>query len=199
MSKGAKLIPVIYADSQETVDVLVTLGDSIRSGDWAEDEYPYPERPELGSELSDAEVEFRKELYRDKIAEVEAKREWRAGLYACHLGAKRAGLRGSELGWLEWLDLVTMPQDETDDAGARPTRRRLRGNPTGPRAWTSPCGPRLHAAGRRPVRPPRRLPAQPGRVRRHAASSCMGTRAPAPAPPPVRPHARLASRTSPGG
>lgn len=132
MSKGAKLIPVIYADSQEIVDVLVTLGDSIRSGDWAEDEYPYPERPELGSELSDAEVEFRKELYRDKIAEVEAKREWRAGLYACHLGARRAGLPGSELGWLEWLDLVTMPQDETDDAGAQAGEGATPGESDGP-------------------------------------------------------------------
>ncbi len=62
--------------------------------------------------LSLAEVDFRIAEYRRERLAVDTKREWRSGLYAVFLGAQRAGLRGSELGWLEWLSLVTIPQDD---------------------------------------------------------------------------------------
>lgn len=115
MSKGAKLLEIIYVDTEDQVDVLVTIGDSIRATEWAETEYPYPDRPDLSTAgLSPAEIDFRIAEYRQAKYDMDEKREWRSGLYAVYLGAKRAALRGSELGWIEWLSLVTMPQD--DDA-----------------------------------------------------------------------------------
>lgn len=117
MSKGAKILEIIYVDTQDPVDVLVSIGDSIRATEWAEKEYPYPEKPDLsGAGLSASEIDFRITEYRQAKWDIDAKREWRSGLYAVHLGAKRAGLRGSELSWVDWLSLVTMPQD--DDTAA---------------------------------------------------------------------------------
>jgi hypothetical protein len=123
MAQGAKLIDVIYVDTQETQQVLIGIGDSIRAQDWAKAEYPYPDKPELGEALSGSEIEFNRELWRTERAQVEEEREWRAGLYAVYLGAVRGKLRGSEEGWLEWLSLVTIPDaegeadDEESDAG----------------------------------------------------------------------------------
>jgi hypothetical protein len=112
MSKGARLLEVIYVDTEEPVNVLIGLGDSIRAAEWAEAEYPYPAKPDLPADLSPAEVDFRIAEFRRERLEVDAKREWRSGLYAVFLAAQRAKLRGSELGWLEWLSLVTIPQDD---------------------------------------------------------------------------------------
>lgn len=131
MSKGAKLLEIIYVDTQEPVNVLVGIGDSIRATEWAEKEYPYPEKPDLsGAGLSSAEIDFRIAEYRQAKYDIDAKREWRSGLYAVYLGAKRAGLRGSELGWLDWLSLVTMPQDE--DAAVADTEEPAAGESDAP-------------------------------------------------------------------
>ena len=94
MSKGAKLLEVIYVDTEEPVNVLIGLGDSIRAAEWAEAEYPYPAKPELPADLSPAEVDFRIAEFRRERLEVDAKREWRSGLYAVFLGAQREA-RGS--------------------------------------------------------------------------------------------------------
>ena len=56
------------------------------------------------------------------------KREDRSGLYACYLGALRGKLRGSELGWVEWLQMVTIPQDDE----AEPDEDREPGESDGP-------------------------------------------------------------------
>jgi len=37
------------------------------------------------------------------------------------LAAQRAKLRGSELGWLEWLSLVTIPQDDEPAPAEEPS------------------------------------------------------------------------------
>ena len=121
MSKGAKLLEVIYVDTEEPVNVLIGLGDSIRAAEWAEAEYPYPAKPELPADLSPAEVDFRIAEFRRERLEVDAKRDWRSGLYAVFLGAQRAKLRGSELGWLEWLSLVTIPQDDEPAPAEEPS------------------------------------------------------------------------------
>lgn len=116
MAKGATIVRVIYLDSDEEVDVLCGLGDMIIATDWAETEYPYPPKPELPDALSISEVDFRIEEYRNEKAAVDGKREHRAGLYGCWLGAKRMGLRGTELGWEQWLQRVTVPA--ADDKAA---------------------------------------------------------------------------------
>jgi len=118
MASGAHLFEVIYTDSEERVAVLVGVGDTIIAQDWAEAEYPYPPRPVLTGDISPAEIEFNVAEYRDDKARVEAKREERAGLYACFLGAKRGKLRAADEGWMDWLSLVTMPDDEADEAEA---------------------------------------------------------------------------------
>ncbi|HOC18266.1 MAG TPA: hypothetical protein PKK95_08365 [Vicinamibacterales bacterium] len=121
MSKGARLLEVIYVDTEEPVNVLIGLGDSIRAAEWAEAEYPYPAKPDLPADLSPAEVDFRIAEYRRERLDVDAKREWRSGLYAVFLAAQRAKLRGSELGWLEWLSLVTIPQDDEPAPAEEPS------------------------------------------------------------------------------
>jgi hypothetical protein len=114
MASGAHLFEVIYTDTEERVAVLVGVGDTIIAQDWAEAEYPYPPRPVLG-DITPAEIEFNLAEYRYDKARIEAKREERAGLYACFLGAKRGKLRAADEGWMEWLSLVTMPDDEDDE------------------------------------------------------------------------------------
>lgn len=86
MSKGAKLLEIIYADTQETAAVMVTIGDTVRAQDWARENYP-----------NDLELQ-----------------EQRAGLYAVYLGARRQNLPGASGEWLEWLDMVTIPDDEEE-------------------------------------------------------------------------------------
>lgn len=112
MANGAKLFRVIYADTKEPVDILVTLGDTIRAENWAEKEYPYPPKPDLSAGLSPDEIDFNREEYREEKSAVDERREWCSGLYAVYLGAKRAGKPGAEGDWLDWLALVTMPDDE---------------------------------------------------------------------------------------
>lgn len=88
----AQVLEVIYVESGDSKPVLVTIGDTVRAQDWARDQYP-----------DDLTLQ-----------------EQRAGLYAVYLGAKRAGLPGTGLGWLEWLDQVTIPDDETEDETPEP-------------------------------------------------------------------------------
>jgi hypothetical protein len=116
MGKGATLFEVIYTDTQERVPVLLGIGNTIRAQDWAEKEYPYPPRPDLKEGLSLAEIDFNCGEYREAKAAVDETRENRAGLYAVFLAAERGNLRGSEAGWVEWLSMVTMPDDDTDEA-----------------------------------------------------------------------------------
>lgn len=85
---GAQLLKIIYVDNPEVdVPVLVSIGDTVRAQDWAKTEYP-----------DDLKLQ-----------------DERAGLYAVYLGAKRAGLEGTKDGWLEWLDIVTIPDDEAEE------------------------------------------------------------------------------------
>jgi hypothetical protein len=118
VANGAKLFEVIYVDSQERLPVLVGIGDTIRATDWAEKEYPYPPKPVLTADLTEAELEFNRDEYRDAKFAVDQTREHRSGLYAVYLGALRGRMRGSEEGWVEWLSLVSMPTDEPDEAEA---------------------------------------------------------------------------------
>ena len=112
MAKGAKLLEVVYLDTQERETVLVGIGDTIRGADWAEQEYPLPPRPVFGSELTLDETEFNVAEYRAAKAAVELLRDERGALYAVYLGAERGRLRGTESGWLGWLSQVTMPDDD---------------------------------------------------------------------------------------
>lgn len=131
MGKGATLTEVIYLDlPDERVPVLIGIGDTVVAQDWAEKEYPYPPKPDLSVQLSAAEVKFNIKEYRRAKTDTDAMREWRTGLYAVYLGAKRGGLRGSELGWREWLSLVTMPVDD-DDPAKEPEPGESDGPPSG--------------------------------------------------------------------
>jgi len=121
MAKGAKLFEVIYLDTEERIPVLVGIGDAIRATDWAEKEYPYPPRPDLKDGLTIDEHDFNREEYREAKAAVDETREARAGLYAVFLGAERGKLRGSEAGWLEWLSMVTVPDDDEPETEAAAT------------------------------------------------------------------------------
>lgn len=115
MGHGAKLIEVVYADTEESAAVLIGIGDTIVASRWARDEVADPERPDLSEGLSAAELEFNRDEYRDAKLAAEEERENLAGLYAIFLGAERARLRGTELGWLEWLRMVTIPRSSGDD------------------------------------------------------------------------------------
>ena len=75
MSKGARLLEVIYVDTEEPVNVLIGLGDSIRAAEWAEAEYPYPAKPDLPADLSPAEIDFRIAEYRRELAEGASREE----------------------------------------------------------------------------------------------------------------------------
>lgn len=145
MAKGAKLFEVIYVDNNERVPVLVGIGDTVRATDWADREYPYPPKPDLrgmviGSDgtvlregLTFDEIEFNREEHREEKFAVDEKREGRGGLYAVFLGAQRGKLRGTETGdWIEWLSLVTMPEDE--DAAADDAEAPAAGESDGPQS-----------------------------------------------------------------
>lgn len=121
MANGAKLFEVIYIDTEERIPVLVGIGDAIRATDWAEKEYPYPPRPDLKDGLTIDEHDFNREEYREAKAVVDQTREARAGLYAVFLGAERGKLRGSEAGWLDWLSMVTVPDDDEPETEAAAT------------------------------------------------------------------------------
>lgn len=120
MAKGAKLFEVIYLDTQEAEPVLVGIGAAIQATDWAEKEYPYPPKPDLGADLSLVESDFNLEEYRAEKRAVDEMRESRASLYAVFLGAERSKLRGAEAGWLEWLSMVTVPDDDEPEPEAPP-------------------------------------------------------------------------------
>lgn len=96
-----RVIRVIYVEDQSAHDVLVTIGDSVRAQDWAEEQYP------------------------DDIAKQEA----RGGLYGVYLAAKRQKLPSSHLDWLEWLDLVTVEDDEAEDTDTEPLETGESGGP----------------------------------------------------------------------
>jgi hypothetical protein len=133
MAKGAKLFEVIYVDTDERVPVLVGIGDTVRATDWADKEYPYPAKPDLKEGLSLAESDFNREEYREEKHAVDEKRDGRAGLYAVFLGAQRGKLRGTETGdWIEWLSLVTMPEDE--DAASDEAEAPAAGESDGPQS-----------------------------------------------------------------
>jgi len=129
MGKGAKLFEVIYLDTQEATPVLVGIGAGIQAIDWAEKQHPYPPKPDLKEGLSLAESEFNIEEYRAEKRAVDETREARAGLYAVFLGAERAKMRGTEAGWLEWLSMVTVPDEDEDEAEA-PTAGEAAGPPS---------------------------------------------------------------------
>ena len=116
MANGAKLFEVIYLDTQESVPVLVGIGDTIRATAWAEKEYPFPPKPDLSADLTEAQLEFNREEYREQKFAVMQQRENHGGLYAVYLGARRGNLRGAGEGdWVDWLSMVTMPDDEDDE------------------------------------------------------------------------------------
>ena len=132
MAKGAKLMEVVYLDTQERAEVLVGIGDAVRGVDWAAKEYPLPERPAFGSDLTQAEVKFNVAEYRKAKAAVEQMREDRSALYAVFLGAERGKLRGADAGWLDWLSMVTMPDDASpDDLAEAPETGESAGPPSG--------------------------------------------------------------------
>jgi hypothetical protein len=83
--------------------------------------------------LTEDEIEFNREEYREAKAAVDETREHRSGLYAVFLGAQRGKLRGTETGdWIEWLSLVTMPEDE--DAAADAAEAPAAGESDGPQS-----------------------------------------------------------------
>jgi hypothetical protein len=116
MANGARLTEVIYSDTGERQTVCVGIGDAIIAEDWAEAEYPYPPKPDLHEGLSQAEIDFNREEYREAKFAVDRTREIRGGLYALFLGAERARLRGTEQGWRAWLSMITVPQEPSDGA-----------------------------------------------------------------------------------
>ena len=90
MGGQAKKIDVIYVDTMETMPIVVTLGDSIRGQDWARTEYP----------------------------DNEGLQEERGGMHAVYLAAKRVSAPHTSGMWLDWLDFVTIPDDEDDKSEA---------------------------------------------------------------------------------
>lgn len=110
MSKGATLFEVIYLDTNDSVPVLVGVGDAVIAAEWAKKQYPYPEQPDLAGK-SQIEATFIVEEFRAAKAEIELEREHYAGLYACFLGAQRAKLRETDHDWIYWLQRVTIPED----------------------------------------------------------------------------------------
>jgi len=114
-NKGATLFEVVYLDTDESVPVLVGIGDALVAAEWAKTQIPAPERPELAGK-EQIEAEFLIEEYRAEKADVELERQHVAGLYACYLGAQRSHLRDTDHDYLYWLQRVTIP--DTDDDGS---------------------------------------------------------------------------------
>ena len=83
MGVQANRMKIVYVESDEVRDIVVTVGDAIRGQDWARGEY------KDDAILQDA----------------------RSNMYACFLAAKRARLPHTEGTWLDWLDHVTIPDD----------------------------------------------------------------------------------------
>jgi hypothetical protein len=110
-NKGATLFEVIYLDTDESVPVLVGIGDALVAAEWAKQQIPLPAKPELAGK-EQIEAEFLIEEYRAEKADVEAERQHIAGLYACYLGAQRSHLRDTDHDHVYWLQRVTIPDDE---------------------------------------------------------------------------------------
>ena len=90
MGISSREIFVIYVDTLEERAIVVTLGDSIRAQDWARSEYP----------------------------DDEALRAERSGMYGVFLAARRSGEPHTNGTWVDWLDLVTLPDDDEDEDAA---------------------------------------------------------------------------------
>jgi hypothetical protein len=112
--KGATLFEVIYLDTDESVPVLVGIGDALVAAEWAKTQIPVPAKPELAGR-EQIEAEFLIEEYRAEKAEVENERQHIAGLYACYLGAQRSHLRDTDHDHLYWLQRVTIPDDDSPE------------------------------------------------------------------------------------
>jgi len=115
--KGATLFEVIYLDTDESVPVLVGIGDALVAAEWAKEQIPLPAKPALAGK-EQIEAEFLIEEYRFEKAEVEAERQHIAGLYACFLGAQRAHLRDTDHDHIYWLQRVTIPDTAAAGPGA---------------------------------------------------------------------------------
>ena len=119
MSKGATLVEVIYIDTEEHVPVLVGIGDTIVATEWAERSTRSRRSPTLKPASSRPRPSSASKEYRqDAVARIDVKREDRSGLYACYLGAQRGKLRGTELGWVEWLSAGDDPAGRARPAPA---------------------------------------------------------------------------------
>lgn len=117
--KGATLFEVVYLDNDESVPVLVGIGDALVAAEWAKTQIPYPAKPELAGK-EQVEAEFLIEEYRAEKADVELERQHVAGLYACFLGAQRSHLRDTDHDHLYWLQRVTIPDTSGDPAAEEP-------------------------------------------------------------------------------
>lgn len=111
--KGATLFEVVYLDSGESVPVLVGIGDALIAAEWAKEQIPFPDKPELAGK-DPVEAQFLIEEYRFEKADIENERQHIAGLYACYLGAQRSHLRDTDHDHLYWLQRVTIP--DTDES-----------------------------------------------------------------------------------
>jgi hypothetical protein len=119
MSKGATLFEVIYLDTDESVPVLVGIGDALVAAEWAKKQIPPPAKPNL-ADKGQIEAEFLIEEYRTEKAEAELEQNHIAGLYACYLGAQRAHLRDTDHDHVYWLQRVTIPDDADASAAGEP-------------------------------------------------------------------------------
>ena len=115
--KGATLFEVVYLDSDESVPVLVGIGDALIAAEWAKEQIPLPGKPELAGK-EPIEAQFLIEEYRFEKGEVEAERQHVAGLYACYLGAQRSQLRDTDHDWRYWLQRVTIPDSDDENPAA---------------------------------------------------------------------------------
>jgi hypothetical protein len=113
--KGATLFEVVYLDNDESVPVLVGIGDALVAAEWAKTQVPLPGKPELAGKDA-VEAQFLIEEYRAEKADAENERQHVAGLYACYLGAQRSHLRDTDHDHLYWLQRVTIPDDESPAA-----------------------------------------------------------------------------------
>ena len=102
MGANTRKIDVIYLDTMEERSLVVTLGDSIRGQDWARGEYPNDQQ------LQDE----------------------RGSMYAVFLSAKRARAPHTDATWLDWLDLVTIPDDEEAGSPEVPAEGESNGPPS---------------------------------------------------------------------
>lgn len=111
---NANLIRLIYTDDMEQRDVLVTLGDTARAQDHAEQTVPDPVKPDLSADLSEHEIEFNLSEYRARKAQIDLRRNIEVGLYGMYLAAKRAHHPYTDAGYEAWRDNVTFEDDASD-------------------------------------------------------------------------------------